>query len=48
MDAVALVGELALKARTAARTLSTATGAERKAALKAIAQAIESRSAEIC
>lgn len=47
MDAVAIVSELALKARSAARTLSTATGAERKAALTAIADAIESRSAEI-
>jgi len=47
MDAVQLVEELALKARKAARTLSTATGAERKAALEAIAQAIEARSAEI-
>lgn len=47
MDAVAIVSELALKARTAARTLSTSTGAERKAALYAIAAAIESRSAEI-
>jgi glutamate-5-semialdehyde dehydrogenase len=47
MDAVAIVSGLALKARTAARTLSTATGAERKAALYAIAAAIESRSAEI-
>jgi len=47
MDAVTLVGDLALTARKAARTLSTATGAERKAALEAIAQAIESRSAEI-
>ena len=47
MDAVAIVSELALTARTAARTLSTATGAERKAALYAIASAIESRSAEI-
>ena len=47
MDAVAIVSELALKARTAARTLSTATGAERKAALNKIAEAIESRSAEI-
>jgi len=47
MDAVAIVSELALKARTAARTLSTATGAERKAALYAIADAIEARSAEI-
>jgi glutamate-5-semialdehyde dehydrogenase len=47
MDAVQIVGELALKARKASRTLSTATGAERKAVLEAIAQAIESRSAEI-
>ncbi len=47
MDAVAIVSELALKARTAARTLSTATGAERKEALHKIADAIESRSAEI-
>ena len=47
MDAQALIGELANKARTASRTLSIATGAERKAALEAIAKAIESRSAEI-
>jgi glutamate-5-semialdehyde dehydrogenase len=47
MDAVAIVSELALKARTAARTLSTATGADRKEALYKIADAIESRSAEI-
>ena len=47
MDAVAIVSELALKARTSARTLSTATGAERKEALYKIADAIESRSAEI-
>lgn len=47
MDAQAIIGELALKARTSARTLSTATGAERKSALVAIAQAIESRSTEI-
>jgi len=47
MDAVEIVSDLALKARAAARTLSTATGAERKAALYAIAAAIESRSAEI-
>ena len=47
MDAVAIVSELALKARTAARTLSTATGVERKEALYKIADAIESRSAEI-
>lgn len=47
MDAVEIVSDLAVKARTAARTLSTATGAERKAALYAIAAAIEVRSAEI-
>jgi len=47
MSATELVAELATTARKAARTLSTATGAERKAALDAIAQAIESRSAEI-
>lgn len=47
MNAVEIVAELALKARTAARTLSTATGAERKEALYKIADAIESRSAEI-
>ena len=47
MDADKIVADLALKARKASRTLSTTTGAERKAALEAIAQAIESRSAEI-
>jgi glutamate-5-semialdehyde dehydrogenase len=47
MDAVEIVSELAIKSRTAARTLSTATGAERKAALYKIAEVIESRSAEI-
>jgi glutamate-5-semialdehyde dehydrogenase len=47
MTVEAIVSELALSARKAARTLSTATGDERKAALEAIAQAIESRSAEI-
>jgi glutamate-5-semialdehyde dehydrogenase len=47
MSAVEIVSELAIKARTAARTLSGATGAERKAALYKIAEAIESRSAEI-
>jgi len=47
MNAEAVVAELAQKARKASRTLSTATGAERKAALEAIAQAVESRSAEI-
>ena len=47
MSATELVADLATRARTASRTLSTATGAERKAALEAIAAAIESRSAEI-
>ena len=47
MDSVALVGGLALTARTAARTLSTASGSERKAALEAIAEALDSRSTEI-
>ncbi len=47
MTATDIVAELAFKARRAARTLSTATGAERKAALEAIAQSLESRSAEI-
>jgi glutamate-5-semialdehyde dehydrogenase len=47
MSATEIIAELATTARKAARTLSTATGAERKAALEAIAQAIESRSAEI-
>jgi glutamate-5-semialdehyde dehydrogenase len=47
MSADKLVADLASTARIAARTLATATGAERKAALEAIAQAIESRSAEI-
>jgi len=47
MDAAHIVAELALTARKAGRTLSTATGAERKAALYAIAEAIEKCSAEI-
>lgn len=47
MNAEAVVAELAQKARKASRTLSTATGAQRKAALEAIAQAMESRSFEI-
>ncbi len=47
MDAAQIVAELAITARKAGRTLSTATGAERKAALYAIADAIEKRSAEI-
>ena len=47
MTAVEIVSALADKARTASRTLSLATGTERKAALESIAQAIESRSSEI-
>ena len=47
MSAEAIIAELAKKTRIAARTLSTGTGAERKSALEVIAQAIESRSAEI-
>jgi glutamate-5-semialdehyde dehydrogenase len=47
MDSKALVADLADKARKAARSLSTASGAERKAVLEAIAAALESRSAEI-
>ena len=47
MSAEAIIAELAKKARIAARTLATATGAERKSALEVIAQAIDSRSAEI-
>ena len=47
MSATEIVADLATRARTAARTLSTPTSAERKAALAASAQALESRSAEI-
>ena len=47
MDAQQLVNDLADKARIAARTLSVATGAERAAALNAIADEIEARSFEI-
>lgn len=47
MDAAQIIAELALTARKAARTLSTATGAQRKAALYAIADAMEKRSDEI-
>jgi len=42
-----IINEMADTARAAARTLSTSTGAERSAALNAIADAILSRSAEI-
>jgi glutamate-5-semialdehyde dehydrogenase len=47
MNAEVLITELAATARKAARTLSTASGADRKTALRAIADLIESRSAEI-
>ena len=47
MDAQVLVNDLADKARIAARTLATATGTERAAALNAIADEIEARSFEI-
>lgn len=47
MSAQQLIAQLADSARIAGRTLSVATGAQRKAALIAIADAIEARSAEI-
>ena len=47
MDAKVLISNLADSARIAGRTLSVATGAQRKAALLAIADAIEARGAEI-
>jgi glutamate-5-semialdehyde dehydrogenase len=47
MDAKALISQLADSARRAGRTLSVSSEAERKAALEVIADAIESRSAEI-
>ena len=47
MDAKELVEQLADRARLAARTLSTASGLEREAALLAISDEIENRSAEI-
>ena len=47
MSATTTVAALADLARTAARTLTTASGAERAAALNAIAAEIESRSTEI-
>ena len=47
MDAKVLISNLADSARIAGRTLSVATGAQRKAALIAIADAIEARSGEI-
>jgi glutamate-5-semialdehyde dehydrogenase len=47
MSAQQLISQLADSARIAGRTLSVATGAQRKAALLAIADAIEARGAEI-
>ncbi len=47
MSAQKLISQLADTARIAARTLTVATGTQRKAALVAIADAIESRSNEI-
>jgi len=47
MDAKGLISQLADSARIAARTLSVATGAERKAALHAIADAIQTHSEQI-
>ena len=47
MSAQTLINTLADTARIAGRTLTVATGAERKAALESIADAIEARSAEI-
>ena len=47
MSATSTVAALADLARTAARTLTTATGAERAVALNTIADEIEARSAEI-
>ena len=47
MDSQALIAELASTARLAARSLSTATGSERKGALEAIAQALIARTPEI-
>ncbi|MFM6841915.1 MAG: glutamate-5-semialdehyde dehydrogenase [Candidatus Planktophila sp.] len=47
MDSVALIARLADKARLAARTIATASGADRKVALEAIAAALQARSPEI-
>lgn len=47
MDATQVISELASRARIAARTLSVASGAERKAALLAIADEIDARTSEI-
>ena len=47
MSAQTLINTLADTARVAGRTLTVATGVQRKAALQTIADAIEARSAEI-
>ena len=47
MDAKGLISQLADSARAAGKTLSVSTGEQRKSALNTIANAIESRSAEI-
>ena len=47
MSAQTLINTLADTARVAGRTLSVASGAQRKAALQSIAEAIEARSVEI-
>ncbi len=47
MNAQQLISQLADNARTAGKTLSVSTSAQRKAALNVIADAIEARSAEI-
>lgn len=47
MDSQALIAQLATTARAAARSLSIATGIERKSALEAIAQALIARTPEI-
>jgi glutamate-5-semialdehyde dehydrogenase len=47
MNPQELINELADKARAAGKTLNVSSGAERKEALEVIADAIESRSAEI-
>jgi glutamate-5-semialdehyde dehydrogenase len=47
MDSQALIAELATTARAAARSLSNASGNERKSALEAIAQALIARTPEI-
>ena len=47
MESEALIAELASTARLAARSLSTATGEERKGALEAIAEALIARTPEI-